>query len=162
MVPVLLSEIGVWLDRFSETLDQWERMLGDLEAAYLRGDTEAIVALCNEGEQIQVEIADCKSQRSDLIRKACSMGYFVHSIKELSLQLDGRWPALWTHRISNLELQLNRVQQLTMSIWVTSFQSKSFVSEMLMILATGRSNVATYSPNESDTYEGGYLVDEAA
>lgn len=162
MVPVLLNEIGIWLDRFSETLDQWERMLGDLEAAYFRGDSDAIVSLCQEGERIQLEIAECKNKRSELIRRAGSFGYFVHSIKELSLQLDGRWPALWTHRISNLELQLNRVQQLTMSIWVTSFQSKSFVSEMLMILATGRSQVATYSPNESDAYEGGYLVDEAA
>ena len=64
--------------------------------------------------------------------------------------------------ISNLELQLDRIQQLSMSMWVTAFQSKSFVADMLMILATGKSESATYSPSESHSHEGGFLVNEAA
>jgi hypothetical protein len=49
-----------------------------------------------------------------------------------------------------------------MSMWVTAFQSKSFVADMLMILATGKSESATYSPSESHSHEGGFLVNEAA
>jgi hypothetical protein len=162
MVPVLLKEIGEWLDQFNDSLDQWEAILADLHGAFLKGDRESIVALCESGTSVQTKIAECKEKRLELIHQAMSMGYLVRTIKELSLQLDGQWPALWTHRISNLELQLNRVQQLSTSLWVNAFQSKTFVSEMLMVLSTGRSEVATYSPNENASHEGGYLVDEAA
>jgi hypothetical protein len=49
-----------------------------------------------------------------------------------------------------------------MGLWVTAFQSKSYVTELLLILATGTTERATYSPNESQAQEGGFLIDEAA
>jgi hypothetical protein len=76
--------------------------------------------------------------------------------------LDAAWPALWTHRIQSLESQLLRIEQLSVSLWITAFQARDFVSDMIRILSTGRASEATYSPSEVDNREGGFLMNEAA
>jgi len=162
MIPTLISDTGRWLDRFSEVLDRWESILDQVQADYLVGDYANIARLSKIGEGIHAEIEGCKNDRKELLANAKGMGFYAHSLRELSIQVDSQWPALWTHRITNLELQLNRIQQLSMSLWVTAFQSKSFVTEMLLILATGTTDRATYAPNESHSHEGGFLINEAA
>jgi hypothetical protein len=162
MVPILINDTGRWLDRFSEVLDRWESILDQVQADYLVGDYSNIARLCSVGEGIHTEVQGCKRDREQLLKSAKNLGYGAHSLKDMSIQLDSQWPALWTRRISNLEHQLNRIQQLSMSLWVTAFQSKSFVTEMLLILATGSVDQATYSPNETTSREGGFLINEAA
>lgn len=162
MIPNLISDTGRWLDRFSEVLERWETLLDQVQADYLFGDYSNILRLTPIGEGIHAEIQICKEEREKLLVEAKSLGYFAHSLRDLSVQLDSQWPALWSHRLSNLELQLNRIQQLSMSLWVTAFQSKSFVTEMLLILSTGSTDLATYAPNESHSHEGGLLINEAA
>ncbi len=162
MVPTLINDTGLWLDRFSEVLEQWESILIQVQSDFLSGDYSNIASLSKVGEEIHATIQSCKDDRHQLIRHAKSLGYFVHSLKGLSVQLDTQWPALWTHRIANLEFQLNRIQQLSMGLWIIAFQSKSFITELLLILSTGTMERATYSPNESDSYEGGFLINEAA
>ena len=162
MVPKLINDTSHWLDRFSEVLDRWESILDQVQADFIVGDYSNIARLCNIGETIHAEIQACKEEREQLLFQAKEYGYFAHSLKELSVQLDSQWPALWTHRLANMELQLSRIQQLSMSLWVTAFQSKSFVTELLLILATGSSERATYAANEPHSHEGGFLIDEAA
>ena len=162
MVPKLINDTGRWLDRFSEVLERWESILDQVQADFLVGDHSNIARLCSVGEGIHAEIQSCKEDREQLLFQAKGHGYYAHSLRELSNQLDSQWPALWSHRLSNLEHQLNRIQQLSMSLWVTAFQSKSFVTELLLILATGTLDRATYAPNESHSHEGGFLIDEAA
>lgn len=162
MVPTLIHDAGQWLDRFSIALDRWESILNSIQKIYLLGEHSQIFALCFDGEAIHIEIEECKLQREQLLDAARALGYSPKSLRDLSVQLDTQWPALWTHRIYNLEMQLDRIQQLSLSMWVSAFQSKSFVAEMLMILATGKSDSATYSPSEIHSHEGGFLVNEAA
>lgn len=162
MVPMLVHEIGFWMDQFAESLSRWESILVDLRSAYLRGDQDEILRLCERGSMIQEEIANGKRGRSDLLDTARGAGYDVASIKDLSMQLDAAWPALWTHRIQSLENQLLRIEQLSVSLWITAFQARDFVSDMIRILSTGRASEATYSPSEIQSREGGFLVNEAA
>ena len=150
------------MDRFSEVLDRWELILNQVQADYIVGDYANIAKLSAESESIHAEIQSCRDDRQALLRHATNLGFGTHSLRGLSVQLDSQWPALWTHRIANLEHQVNRIQQLSMGLWVTAFQSKSYVTELLLILATGSIERATYSPNEPHTQEGGYLIDEAA
>jgi hypothetical protein len=162
MVPTLVHQIGLWLDRFEEVLSQWESILQRIEQACLRMDSDSIARHCGEGEVIHAELARCKQARLELLDTARQMGMKASHLQELAIYLDDQWPALWTHRIGKLELQLNRIQRLSTSLWVGAFQSKSIVSDMLLILATGRAESATYSPTESRSIEGGFLVNEAA
>ncbi len=162
MVPALVHEIGAWIDQFSEALDCWESHLCKLREAYLRGDQEGILVLCHQGEAMQKGIAEGKTARAKLLDRARELGYRSGTIKELSEQLDAHWPALWTNRILSMELQLVRIEQLSVSLWITAFQARDFVSELIRILSTGRSSNATYSPTENHSHEGGYLVNEAA
>ncbi|MFN6127470.1 MAG: hypothetical protein ACK6DC_20365 [Planctomycetota bacterium] len=162
MVPTLVHEIGSWIDRFSESLNRWESVLVELRSAYLRGDQEAILELCRRGEEMQEAIANDKQERLQILERAGDAGYRVSSLKELSQHLDTAWPALWTHRIQSLENQLLRIEQLSVSLWVSAFQAREFVSDMIRILSTGRVSEATYSPSELTSSEGGYLVNEAA
>lgn len=162
MVPTLIRETGLWIDRFSESLTRWESILVDLRAAYLRGDLETIEELCQRGEAIQETIATGKRGRVELLARAKELGYQATSIKELSRLLDAAWPALWTHRIETMELQLMRIEQLSVSLWITAFQARDFVTDMIRILSTGNVSEATYSPSEADSREGGFLVNEAA
>ena len=162
MIPKLINDTGLWLDQFSEVLERWESILNQVQSDFISGDYSNIAILSEVGVGIHARIQSCKDERHQLLRYAKSLGYFVHSLKDLSVQLDTQWPALWTHRIANLEFQLNRIQQLSMGLWVTAFQSKSFITELLLILSTGTKERATYSPNESHSYEGGFLINEAA
>ncbi len=162
MVPILINDTGRWLDRFSEVLERWESILDQVQADFIVGDYSNIARLCSIGEGIHSEIQSCKLDRDQLLLKAKELGFDAHSLRELSVQLDSQWPALWTHRLANLEHQLNRIQQLSMGLWVTAFQSKSFVTELLLILATGSTDRATYSPEELHALEGGFLINEAA
>ena len=162
MVPTLIHDIGRWLDRFSEVLNLWESLLDQVQARYITGDFSTIAVLSESGERIHSEVQNCKEERERLLKSAKDSGYSAQSFRQLSIQLDSNWPALWSHRIGNLEHQISRIQQLSMSLWVTAFQSKSFVSELLLILATGTMERATYSPTESHSHEGGILFNEAA
>jgi hypothetical protein len=162
MVPTLVHQIGLWLDRFEAVLSQWEFTLQRIEQAYLCMDSDSIASHCGKGEAIHAELASCKQARLEMLATARQMGMRASHFQELAVNLDDQWPALWTHRIGKLELQLDRVQRLSTSLWVGAFQSKSIVSDMLLILATGRSESATYSPTESRSIEGGFLVNEAA
>jgi hypothetical protein len=162
MVPTLVNEIGLWIDRFSQSLNRWESILCDLRNATLRGDQDSIVELCRQGEEMQDAISVGKQCRVDLLRRAREHGYQASNIKELSRLLDAAWPALWSHRIELMEQQLLRIEQLSVSLWVTAFQSRDFVSDMIRILSTGRASEATYCPSESNSREGGYLINEAA
>jgi hypothetical protein len=162
MVPTLVHEIGLWMDQFTESLNRWESILVALRAAYLRGEQDSIYELCRRGEAMQAEIARGKQGRVELLAKAKATGYEASSIKDLSIQLDSAWPALWTHRIQSLESQLLRIEQLSVSLWITAFQARDFVSDMIRILSTGRASEATYSPSEVDNTEGGFLMNEAA
>ena len=111
---------------------------------------------------MQNAIHDGKRARSDLLERARAIGYNASSIKDLSRLMDASWPALWTHRLQTMEQQLLRIEQLSVSLWITAFQARDFVSDMIRILSTGRASQATYCPSESDNREGGYLVNEAA
>jgi hypothetical protein len=162
MVPILINDIGQWLDQFSEVLDRWESILNDVQTSYMIGNINRISELCPMGEAIHVEIQQCKEAREGLLQGAAKLGYRVHSLRDLSVQLDSQWPAIWTHRLGKLENQLSRIQQLSMGLWISAFQSKSYVSELLLILSTGKSESATYAPNESHSLEGGFLINEAA
>ncbi|MEQ1824829.1 MAG: hypothetical protein ABL921_02755 [Pirellula sp.] len=162
MVPVLINCTGRWLDRFSDVLGRWESTLNDVQVSYLLGDFSRINELCPIGENIHDEIKACKDERQRLLDDAAALGYTSKSLRELAQQLDTQWPSLWTHRLASLELQLSRIQQLSMSLWVSAFQSKSFVSELLLILSTGKADSATYAPSESHSLEGGFLINEAA
>lgn len=162
MVPALVHDIGLWMDQFSDSLNRWESILVDLRASYLSGEQDAIIDLCRRGEAMQAEIAKRKQGRAQLLEKAKSEGYQASSIKELSNHLDASWPALWTHRIQAMENQLLRIEQLSVSLWITAFQARDFVSDMLRILSTGRASEATYSTSEVDNREGGFLMNEAA
>jgi len=162
MVPAIINETARWLDRFTEVLDRWESILNEVQGAFVVGNYVEIINLTSQGELIHADIESCRQDRKAMLDKASSMGYHGHSLKSLSQQLDSQWPALWTHRLAALELQLNRIQQLSMALWVTAFQSKSFVSELLLILATGNSERATYAPGDSHSLEGGFLINEAA
>ena len=137
-------------------------MLNEIQEAYLLGNYVKIAELCPVGQAIHLEIQSCKQARQALIQTASGLGYAANSLRELSVQLDSKWPSLWTHRITKLELHLSRIQQLSLSLWVSAFQSKSFVSEMLLILSTGKPDSATDSPRESHSLEGGFLIHEAA
>lgn len=162
MVPTLIHDIGNWIDQFSDSLNRWESLLCELREAYLQGDAELIQDLCRRGEAMHAILLEGKQTRSQLLETASEIGYRASTLRELSQQMDGAWPALWTHRIQSMEHQLNRIQQLSVSLWITAFQARDFVSEMIRTLATGRSQTATYSPEESHSHEGGYLVNEAA
>jgi hypothetical protein len=162
MVPSLVHDIGSWIDQFSDALTGWETLLCQLREAYLQGDQEKIVLLCLEGEGMQRAIANGKQARLELLQRARDAGWVAANLKELSVQLDTLWPALWTLRIRSMESQLVRIEQLSVSLWITAFQARDFVTELIRILSTGRSEHATYSPSESHTHEGGFLVNEAA
>jgi len=162
MIPNLINDTGRWLDKFTDVLGRWESLLGEIQRAFLLGDFLKIADLAQLGEAIHIEIQRCRLERQGLLNQACEMSYPCKTLRELAHQLDTQWPALWTHRIASLELQLIRIQQLSMSLWVSAFQSKSFVSEMLLILSTGKADSATYSPGEVHSLEGGFLINEAA
>lgn len=137
MVPVIVHDIGQWLDRFSSSLDRWESLLCDLRTAYVRNDDRRIQNLRQSGLTIQESVIRCKDERQELLRRAQDLGYAATNLRELSSQLDSQWPALWTHRIHALEKQLTRIQKLSMALWVNHEHSREFIVTMIRVFSPG-------------------------
>jgi hypothetical protein len=158
----LIDQVNSWLGSFSQVLTRWESTLLIAERAYLAGKLAVIMEQLEVGETIQNEIAEHKAIREKILVDARSCGYTARHIRAFAEQLGAECPRDWIPKITELELQLNRVQQLSKSLWMSALHSQSTVTEMLLILATGRSDSATYHPNETRSIEGGFLVNEAA
>lgn len=137
MVPVIVHEIGQWLDQFSYNLDRWEGLLSDLRGAYVRGDVDCVKELCRLGQDVQRAVVEDKEARQEILGLARERGYQASNLRDLSTQLDGQWPALWTHRINSLEKQLTRIQKLSMSLWVAHEHSREFVCSMIRVFSPG-------------------------
>ena len=162
MVPMYFQSIDDWLSRFGTALDRWEETLSLIEQAYSILDIERLAELCQSSTSILQEISDCKRQRDAILGLAASDGHVAKSVKDLASYSRPRWPEQWTVRLQELELQINRIRRLNTSLCVSAYQSHGVVSELLHLLATGRSEYATYSPLESDAISGGRLINEAA
>lgn len=158
----LIDQVNSWLKSFSNVLTRWEKTLLIAERAYVNGNLAVIMEQLEIGETIQNEIAEHKAIRENILSDARSRGFTAHRLRTFAEQLGAECPVGWMPAIVQLELQLNRVQQLSTSLWMGALHSQSAVTEMLLILATGRSDSATYHPNETHSIEGGYLVNEAA
>lgn len=158
----LADEVDAWLDSFSNVLTRWEQTLLRAEQAYLNSQISEIVAQTSLAESIQQEIELHKREREEILSRARICGFTAHHLKAFALQLGSECPPTWLPKITELELQLNRVQRISTSLWMSALHSQSTVTEMLLILATGRNDSATYHPNETHSIEGGFLVNEAA
>lgn len=158
----LIDQVNSWLSSFSDVINRWESTLLITERAYVNGNLAVIMEQLEAGESIQNEIAEHKARREKILSDARSCGYTAHRLRTFAEQLGAACPIGWMPAITQLELQLNRLQQLSTSLWMSALHSQSAVTEMLLILATGRSDSATYHPNETRSIEGGFLVNEAA
>lgn len=158
----LIDQVNAWLRSFSEVLTRWEKTLLIAESAYVTGQLAVIMEQLETGEFVQSEIAKHKATREKILTDARSCGYTARHLRAFAEQLGAECPIGWIPKITELELQLNRVQQLSTSLWMSALHSQSTVAEMLLILATGKSDSATYHPNETRSIEGGFLVNEAA
>ena len=134
MVPVIVNRIGQWLDQFTESLHCWESLLCDLRSAYFRQDSAQVSRLHESVESAKRMMAANKSERESILAQAHEQGLRASSLRELSRLLDGQWPALWTHRILGLENQVSRIQQLGVSLWIHTSESRELVSELLQLL----------------------------
>jgi hypothetical protein len=158
----LIDQVNSWLNSFSDVMTRWENTLLIAERAYVTGNLAVIMEQLEVGETIQNEIAELKAVRERILSDARSCGYTARRLRNFAEQLGAECPIGWIPAIMQLELQINRVQQLSTSLWMSALHSQSAVTEMLLILATGRSDSATYHPNETRSIEGGFLVNEAA
>jgi hypothetical protein len=162
MESLKLDAIGQWLNQFSDLLDRWEATLGAIHQAYALADLETIQQQSQVGLEIQTQIESHKRLRETLLDEFNQQGITGRSFRALSLRLGTRWPVQWTQRMTALELQLNRVHQSSLSLWVEAMHSQWLVTDMLLLLSTGRAGHATYSPTEEHSLEGGHLINEAA
>lgn len=152
MVPVIVHDIGQWLDQFSHHLNRWEGLLCDLRVAYVRGDVDGVKDLCRLGHSVQLAVIEDKETRQEILGRAQDLGYQASNLRDLSAQLDGQWPALWTLRINALEKQLTRIQKLSMSLWVAHEHSREFVCSMIRVFSPGYIADATaeFSPSSAE------------
>ena len=139
MVPTLVHEIGCWLDQFGETLNGWESLLCDLRSAYLRNDEKQMDRMASEVADAHCMMGKCKTARAEILGQAAAKGFVAKNFRELSRQLDGHWPALWTHRLQSLENQVARIQQLGVSLWIHAPHSREIVSDLLQTLGEKQS-----------------------
>jgi hypothetical protein len=149
MVPVIVHDIGEWLDQFSESLDRWEGLLCELRVAYSRMDEASVQSLRRDGHAIQEAVLQCNRDRQEILHRAESLGYKATNLRELSCQLDTQWPALWTLRIQSLEKQLTRIQKLNMALWVNHEHSREIIATMIRVFSPGYDALADAVPRTS-------------
>lgn len=134
-----------------------------VEHAYTASAIEQINELCSSGELVHQEIAECKQEREVILSLANASGLEVTSMKELAKAEPENWEEMDPAQIfDRLEFQMQRIQRLSVALSISAHQSQSAVSELLQLIATGKSENATYSTMERDADYGGQIIDEAA
>ncbi len=158
----LIDSVVVWLEGFSQALDNWEAWLLQVERAYLEGNFERLSELESVGQIIQGELADSHSARAELLQAAVARGVNATNITMLVRRLEPEIPLSSKSQLRNLTQQLRRAQQLSAALWVTGFQTAGYTASLLEILATGKPDRATYTSVERESLEGGQIMDAAA
>jgi len=158
----ILADLRTWFVEFSEALDGWEGWLARVEQAYLTGEYEKLQELEGESEAIQTRLAEARETRSQLLALAAKQGFSGSSITAMVIWLGRASPFEFKTRLTRLDQQLRRAQQMSTALWVTGFQAASYTGALLEILATGNADRATYGTCERDVLEGGHIVDAAA
>jgi hypothetical protein len=138
MVPVIVHQIGHWLDRFTETLTLWEQLLCDLRSAYFREDDREVERLYGGVDRACVRMLEDKLERARILEQASQQGRPAVTLGELSRLLDAQWPALWTHRLMSMESQISRIQQLGVSLWIHAEPSRDRISGMMKLLGSNK------------------------
>jgi hypothetical protein len=138
MVPVIVHQIGHWLDRFTETLTLWEQLLCDLRSAYFREDDREVERLYGGVDRACVRMLEDKLERARILEQASQQGRPAVTLGELSRLLDAQWPALWTHRLMSMESQISRIQQLGVSLWIHAEPSRDRISGMMKLLGNNK------------------------
>ena len=138
MVPVIVHQIGHWLDRFTETLTLWEQLLCDLRSAYFREDEREVERLYGGVARACERMLEDKLERARILEQAGQQGRPAVTLGELSRLLDAQWPALWTHRLMSMESQMSRIQQLGVSLWIHAEDSRERISGMMRLLGNSK------------------------
>jgi len=138
MVPVIVHQIGHWLDRFTETLTLWEQLLCDLRSAYFREDDREVERLYGGVDRACERMLEDKLERARILEQASQQGRPAVTLGELSRLLDAQWPALWTHRLMSMESQISRIQQLGVSLWIHAEPSRDRISGMMKLLGSNK------------------------
>lgn len=160
MVPVIVHQVGQWLDRFGETLNLWEQLLCDLRSAYFRQDSVEVERLSVLVDEANARMVEDKKDRELILETAKTQGAIASNLRELSRMLDTQWPALWTHRLLAMESQLGRIQHLGVSLWIHSEESRDLISGMMQLLGNSRTARGLFVdsshvtiPSESDEFQ---------
>lgn len=130
----------------------------DLLAA---GDTEGLVALGPEEEQLVARLQGCVSHREQLLAQAAAEGLPADSLRALAGSLPRAERRQLEEPIARAASQARLLRHRCLVHWVVVQRTLLHLSQMLEIIATGGRPQPTYSKSETQNTNG-VLVDRAA
>lgn len=159
---ILVERIEHWIQAFSQTLNQWEDWIEQTQVAFLNADYGLLRNLQSTGEETLRLVRERYAERKSLLDLALESGLHCKSLQDVAKSLWGETGNRIAQRLSASGQRMRRLQQMSLAVWITAFESSVHSAQFLQILSTGDSDSATYSPTENESIGGGRLVNQAA
>lgn len=159
---VVIGRMEQWTQNFALTLGQWEDWIERTQMAFLHADYPQLERLQADGEATLRKVRERYEERREILDFASEMGLHFRSLQDLAMSFWGDAATVLTQRLASCGTRMRRLQQASMAVWITAFESSVHSAQFLQILTTGEAETATYSPNEGECMGGGKLVDQAA
>ncbi len=154
--PQLEQWLSDWCNRAIGVLSNWDEWASTFQQATLGSPAKTIEMLVEIGEHLTRELHNIMDERREKLATVAAS-----SVRQLIGPQSPNRRAL-LKQVGNIESLAVRVRQQCAAQWVVSKQSSQMIDELLFIFRSGHSHPATYSTDEQDAFQGGFVLDSTA
>lgn len=152
----IMDSITSWCNRTTTVLKNWEDWASEFRVASLGAPASKLETLTERGETLTSDLMALVRERQSMLAQES-----ISSFRELLIKYptqDDRFK----ERFSLIESLAARVRHICVAQWISIRQSSNFVDDLLFMFKSGQAAPATYSTDEQDAFQGGYLLDSEA
>jgi hypothetical protein len=147
--------IADWCRSAIDVLKRWEMWLIDFQLASGTASSEHIEAIVRRGEEHAKRLRQIFIERRSLLDE-----HAADSFRELYSRF--RLSESLNQLIKDVELFAGKLRRNGLMQWINARQTFGFIDELVSIFRSGHACSATYSTDEVDANQGGFILDSTA
>ena len=152
-----LQQIQTWCASMDRLLDQWNTWIEDFRDSSLTADSVRLESSVNLGQPIVNQLRSMLIERSQMLAVA-GFPSLVHWLQAVHSDA----PKSLIAKLRSFEDRAGRLRKSSQTQWVATSQTSRFLDEILFIVKSGNQAPATYSTNELEAFQGGFVLDSTA
>lgn len=152
----IMDSITSWCNRTTIVLTNWEEWASEFSVASIGASASTLDGLTERGQLLTTDLMALVRERQLMLAQES-----ISSFRELLV----KYPSpsnLLIEKFTLIEALAAQVRKTCVAQWISIRQASTFVDDMLFMFKSGQTAPATYSNDEQEAFQGGYLLDSEA